>query len=100
MKQLKRTVTLIALLLLAVARPGYADPDLASIIKETGCESKFSDEKKADLFKTYNGKTVITSGTVEKADSGTVYLKVLPNTLTYDVQIKMADPKVTLTLVK
>jgi hypothetical protein len=68
--------------------------DLNQAIQETGCESHYSDEKKADLFaQKYQGREFVTTGTIETVESGHISLKVLPTTFTFDIQIEMADSK-------
>jgi hypothetical protein len=63
---------------------------------ETGCKSKYSEAKKADIFEAkYQGKQMVVTGRVAAVinGGGQVHVKVLPETLTYDVSIDLNDAK-------
>jgi hypothetical protein len=71
------------------------------MINETGCASKASDEKKADIFKAkYKSHRVIATGEIALLDNGQLNLKLLASTLTFDVRIEMADKRATYDLQK
>jgi hypothetical protein len=76
-------------------------PDFQEMIADTGCNSKFSDEKKDDLFKSkYENKDMVVAGEIAELDRGKVDLKVLPSTFTFDLDVKLKDPKSTYDLQK
>jgi hypothetical protein len=67
----------------------------------TGCNSKSSDEKKALLFKNlFEGNDITVTGEISTLDRGTIGLKVRPGTITFDVDVKMRDPKITFDMEK
>jgi hypothetical protein len=75
----------ISVVLLTPAAAQSAKPNAAflQMIAETGCESKYSDDKKADLFaKRWHGTPMTVTGEVSLVSSGTVSLKILRTTLT------------------
>jgi hypothetical protein len=87
---------LIATALLALATPALAATTAREVIRETGCDSRFSDEKKEDLFKAkYKGQRIVAAGTVAMLKDGQVNLKLLSTTLTFDVRIHMRDERAT-----
>ena len=58
---------------------------------ETGCLSKYSDEKKATIFEQkYKGRQFTWSGTISQAENGDINLKMLPGTATSDLIISLA----------
>ena len=62
------------------------------MISETGCESRYSEDKKDDLFASnYEDRTMTVTGEVAYISGGQVGIKVLPSTLTYDVLIELSD---------
>jgi len=64
------------------------------MLAETGCDSKYSDDKEADLFRTqYKNKQMTVTGEVSTVRDGEVSIKVLRTTLTHDIQVKLADKK-------
>jgi uncharacterized protein len=66
----------------------------AAVIAETGCQSRYSDEKKTDLFEAkYKDKEMIVTGQVAKVGGGDVLIKVLRSTITYDLGVTLSDPK-------
>ena len=61
--------------------------------KETGCDSKNSVEKRADIFAAkYKGQPMTVTGLVAHVNKGTVQLKLLKGTAVSDITIEMADP--------
>jgi hypothetical protein len=71
------------------------------MLADTGCESRYSDDKKADLFKAnYKNREMIVTGEIKSVSSGKISLKVLPSTLTSDVRIALRDPSVAYDLQK
>ena len=81
----------------APSAPAMAQSDtggFTAMLGETGCDSKYSDEKKADIFEAkYKGKQMTVSGTISKVSGGEVLIRVLPSTLSYDVGVTLSDPK-------
>jgi hypothetical protein len=62
------------------------------MLAETGCKSKYSDEKKADLFASrYKGRSMTVFGEVVGSKDGKVEIKVLRDTLTWDLRVELAD---------
>jgi hypothetical protein len=71
------------------------------MLAETGCTSKFSDEKKADLYATrWKGKQMTVVGEIATLSDGDVSVKVLRSTLTFDVSVKMRNKRDTYDLEK
>jgi hypothetical protein len=65
-----------------------------TMVAQTGCESKFSDQKKADLFaENYLGKPMTVSGQVTTIGKDWLGIKIDPKTLTFDVSV-FVDPSV------
>jgi hypothetical protein len=65
-----------------------------AMIKETGCKSKYSDEKKADIYAAkYKDQRLTALGKVSYITKEKVGITLDKSTMTYDVLIKMADPK-------
>jgi hypothetical protein len=57
--------------------------DFATIVSNTGCQSRLSDDKKADLFSNlYKDHAMTFSGEILTLDSGRAGLKLLPASLT------------------
>jgi hypothetical protein len=86
----------ISVVLLTPAAAQSAKPNAAflQMIAETGCESKYSDDKKADLFeKRWHGTPMTVTGEVSLVSSGTVSLKILRTTLTSDIRVKLRDSR-------
>ncbi len=76
-----------------VPATGQSD-SFTAMLGETGCDSKYSEDKKADIFESkYKDKQMTVNGAVSKASGGEVLIKVLPTTLTYDVRVTLNDPK-------
>ena len=65
-------------------------PDL---VWETGCHSRYSEEKKADKFRPFKDKPAILTGEVAHIEGGKLGLKLMADTLTYDMLISFRDPK-------
>jgi hypothetical protein len=64
------------------------------MLAETGCESKYSDDKKADLYATkYKGKQMTVTGEVTNSSDGKLFIKVLRSTFTNDITVTLADRK-------
>jgi hypothetical protein len=67
--------------------------DFATIVGNTGCQSRFSDDKKADLFgNLYKDHAMTFSGEILTLDSGKAGLKLLPASLTPDLFVRFRDP--------
>lgn len=76
----------------APAPGGRPNAEFIQMLNQTGCESKFSDEKKADIFlHRYKGRQMIVTGEINNADTGSLYIRVLPSTLTFDLAVDMSD---------
>jgi hypothetical protein len=62
------------------------------MLSDTGCKSRFSDEKKADLFATqYRGRSMTVSGEITSLRNGSIGVKALSGTLTSDIDVKLRD---------
>jgi hypothetical protein len=62
------------------------------MVSTLGCNGKWSDDKKKAVFDSdYKDKLTTITEKIAKAGDGTVDLKVLPSTLTYDIQVRMAN---------
>jgi hypothetical protein len=71
------------------------------MLAETGCTSKYSDEKKADLYEArWKGKPMTVVGEIATLNDGDVSVKVLRSTLTFDVTVKMKNRRDTYDLEK
>jgi len=71
------------------------------MVVNLGCGGKWSDDKKKAIFESdYKDKLTTITGTITKAGSGVIDLKVLPSTLTSDVDLKMANTSDTYNLNK
>jgi hypothetical protein len=94
------TATAVFVTLAMPAKAGINDT-FYQMMSDTGCKSRFSDEKKADLYAAkYRGKRMTVKGEIEVIKGDHIDLKVLPDTFTFDIQIKMRDPKLTYDLEK
>ena len=58
---------------------------------ETGCESKYSEQKRADLFAAQKGRQMTVTGEITGVQEARVLLRVLESTLTYDIGVTLAD---------
>jgi hypothetical protein len=90
-----RRALLMATLALAIPLPTAAQTSsFERMVAETGCASKFSDGKKADIFNAnYKGREMTATGQIATLSSGDLSLKVLPSTMTFDFQVKLRDPR-------
>jgi hypothetical protein len=87
------TVTATALVLTTAAVHAQAI-NFAGMLADTGCNSKYSDDKKADLFASkYQNREMIVTGEIASLNKGDVGLKVLRDTFTYDIAITLRDAK-------
>jgi hypothetical protein len=72
--------------------PPAAVGNAQTMISETGCPSHYSEDKKADLFNAgYKNRVTTATGQIVKIDGGEVLLKILPTTLTYDLQVNLRN---------
>jgi hypothetical protein len=71
----------------------HAASDFVSVMNDTGCDSRYSDEKKANIATQYLGQPTTVTGIVTFIDNGKVGIRVLRTTLSHDVQIYLANPK-------
>jgi ribosomal protein L21E len=90
LKIIVATALTVALTVPAAAQ----NADFLSMVNETGCSSKFSDDKKADIYASrYKGKTMTVTGEVSTSKDGSVGVKVLRATLTHDVDVKLRNSR-------
>jgi hypothetical protein len=62
--------------------------DFPTLVSETGCDSTYSEQKKADKFAPFKNKAVIVTGEIAKVDDdGDIDLKMLSKTFTYDLRV-------------
>jgi len=90
------TLLVIATASIATLTPVKAatNAEFMRMLAETGCNSKYSDGKKADLFDAnYKNKSMTVTGEIATLSDNDTSLKVLSSTLTFDVIIGFADPK-------
>ncbi|MEL0625043.1 hypothetical protein V6238_18365 [Marinomonas arenicola] len=61
---------------------------------EVGCSSKYSEDKKEDIFKNaYKNKLFTWEGIVSKSDNGRVQIKIKPTTIVSDIDIRLKNKK-------
>ena len=78
---------------LALVAPAYSQ-DFQTMANDTGCQSRFSDDKKADIFATkYKGREITVTGEVQVLGSDRIGLRLLRSSTMSDVSIKLANPK-------
>jgi hypothetical protein len=71
-----------------------ANAEFRRMIADTGCDNRYSDDKRADLFTTqYRGKPMTVTGEIATVSSGNVSLRVLPGTRTFDIRIDLRDSR-------
>jgi hypothetical protein len=69
-----------------------ASSSAVEMIQMLGCKSPYSEEKAADVFaQKFKGKLMTARGSVETNKDGTIGLKLLKNTFTYDVLVHLSD---------
>jgi hypothetical protein len=79
-----------------VLRAQSAYPDFEVMEAETGCKSKYSEQKKVDLFAAnYKGKQMTATGEIVGLPKGVINLKMFPSTQTMDLSVTMRDPQST-----
>jgi hypothetical protein len=62
------------------------------MLNETGCDSRYNDDKKAFVFdRDYRNREMTVVGEFVNASSGSIFVKVLPSTLTFDVSIRLRN---------
>jgi len=71
------------------AQPSNAD--FLNLMAATGCKSKYSEQKRADLFAAQKGRQMTVTGEITEIKGGRVLLKVLRDTITYDIGVTLAD---------
>jgi hypothetical protein len=97
--QTMKTKLVFAVIGLALAMASSANAQqvnvaFATMLNETGCESKYNDDKKAFLFqRDYLNREMTIVGEFKNADKGNIYVKVLPSTLTFDVIVRLRNPQ-------
>jgi RNA polymerase subunit RPABC4/transcription elongation factor Spt4 len=95
-------ISLLALLAVVGALKGnnshvqrdYAKGSGADMVTDLGCKGAWSDDKKQVIFNSdYKGKLTTVTGKIVKAGDGEVELAILKSTLTYDLQVKLVNPR-------
>lgn len=99
---MKRLAIALALATTVLSGPAFAAPiSTTNMIAEVGCNTRYSDEKAADIFASkYKGQRAVAKGEIVTLDKGKVYLKLLSETLSYDIYVELDDPKATYDLEK
>jgi hypothetical protein len=70
--------------------------EFRNMLADTGCDSRYSKEKQADLFASrYKGQRMMVTGEVASANKGKVGIRMLPSTVTSDITVKLRDPQAT-----
>jgi hypothetical protein len=86
--------TVAALAFAGSASAQMSNADFAQMERETGCGSKYNDDKKADIFsRQYQGKQMVVTGEVKNAEKGALYVRLLSSTLTFDLVVDMNDAR-------
>jgi hypothetical protein len=84
----------VALAQLFATEASAQSEGFAAIEAEVGCRTRYSEEKAAHEFATkYAGKEMTVTGQVSSVSRGTLRLKLLPTTFTFDLQVELVDPK-------
>jgi hypothetical protein len=61
---------------------------------ETGCQSRYSDDKKADIFAAnYKDREMTVTGQVADVSGARVSIKILSSTLISDLRVRLSNPK-------
>jgi Flp pilus assembly protein TadD len=68
-----------------------SNADFLNLMAATGCESKYSEQKCADLFAAQKGRQMTVTGEITGVKGGRVLLRVLRDTITYDIGVTLAD---------
>jgi hypothetical protein len=77
------------------------DDSFLVVDANTGCNSKYSEDKRRDLFNDlYRNRWMTVVGAVEMSGADDVSLKALRGTMTYDVQVQLADKRAGYELLK
>jgi hypothetical protein len=88
------TAALLALAAPAMGQNARSNTAFMQMIAEVGCDSKYSDDKKADMYEQHwKGKQMTVTGEISTVKGGTVSVKILRTTLTSDVQVKMKNSR-------
>ena len=75
--------------------------EFRTMLADTGCDSRYSEEKRADLFASrYKGQRMTVTGEIARAEKGQVSIRLLRSTLSHDISVKLSDPKATYDLEK
>jgi hypothetical protein len=83
-----------------VSAPPMSSSAFVSMMQETGCDSTYSDLKKASIAAPHIGNPAMLTAQISYISDGKVGLKVNQNTLSYDALIAFADPQDTFNLQK
>jgi hypothetical protein len=69
--------------------------DFATVVRNTGCDSPYSDERKEKIFNSdYRNHRMLVSGQIVTLENGSASLKVLPKSILQDIWITFADKTV------
>ena len=75
--------------------------DFATVVRNTGCDSSYSDERKEELFNSYyRNHRMQVSGQIVTLENGSASLRVLPKSILQDISITFADKNVGYNLTK
>lgn len=75
-------------------QPEKSDATFDQVNNEVGCTSKYSEDKKEDIFRTeYEGKQFLWEGIVSSSNNGTVQMKMKRGTLVSDIDIELKNKK-------
>lgn len=80
----------------SLSRAGAQTPNAAfqQMLAETGCTSKYSDDKKADIYASrWKGKQMTVIGEIATLKDGDVSIKILRSTLTFDIVVEMQNKR-------
>ena len=93
MKRLLVMTAAVAFTTAAAAAQSTPAPFL-NVLNDTGCTSRYTEAKRADLFEAMKGASLFASGEVaDVTDDGRVLLKVLRGTLSFDLSVTLADKR-------
>jgi hypothetical protein len=77
-----------------MAQSAKSNASFLQMLAETGCDSRYSDDKKADLFaQRWKGKSMTVTGEVANVSKGTVSVKILRTTLSSDIWVDMQNDR-------
>ena len=99
-KEVKMKAYLMVMLAGLCVTPAMAQ-SYQQVDSQVGCDSKYSDEKKQVIFdNNYKGHEFTWTGTVERVSGDDVAIKILSDTFSYDVAVKLTDENAAFNLEK